>query len=313
MIADEYLHYPRRRHGMDHDRYAWSMLADRPPVVWPGGKTLAVWVNVSLQHFPLNPAGQPVKLPGSMTMPYPDLRHYTLRDHGNRVGVWRVLDALDRFGVKASFAINAELSARAPELIRAVVGRGDEVIGHSWNMDTPHAGGLAESDEAALVQRSLDTLRTASGQPVRGWLGPGRLESERTPELLKARGITYFCDWVNDELPYPFHTANGELWAMPLATEIEDRFVILDNQHSEASWAQQVIDAADLLLAESQSQGGRLLSISLHPWVLGQPHRIKHLEHALARVMALPGVWNARPGEILDAFVSLQHPASAPG
>jgi allantoinase len=306
-LDDAHLQYPKRRHGMDHDRYEWSMLSDRRPVVWPAGKTLALWVNVSLQHFPLNPAGKPVKLPGSMTMPYPDLRHFTLRDHGNRVGVWRVLDALDRFGVKASFAINAELCARAPELIRAVVARGDEVVGHSWNMDTPHAGGRAEADEAVLVQRSLDALRAASGQPVRGWLSPGKLESEHTPELIKARGIEYFCDWVNDELPYRFHTTHGDLWAMPLATEIEDRFVILDEQHSEASWAQQVGDAADMLLAESQSgggAGGRLLSISLHPWVLGQPHRIKHLEAALAHVMALPGVWNARPGEILDAFVA---------
>ena len=76
----EHLNYAMRRQGMDHDRYTWSMLTDRPSVVWPGGKTLAVWINVSLQHFPLNPRGLPVKLPGSMTMPYPDLRHYTLRD-----------------------------------------------------------------------------------------------------------------------------------------------------------------------------------------------------------------------------------------
>ena len=248
-----------------------------------------------------------------MTMPYPDLRHFTLRDYGNRVGVWRVLDALDRCGVAASFAINAELCTRTPELVRAVVARGDELIGHSWNMDTPHAGGLLEADEAALVQRSLDTLRAASGQPVRGWLGPGKLQSEHTPELLRAHGIGYFCDWVNDELPYRFHTANGGLWALPLATEIEDRFVILDNQHSEAAWAQQVIDAAEMLLVESRQQGGRLLSLSIHPWVLGQPHRIKHLEHALAHVTALPGVWNARPGEILDTFVRQQPGAAAPG
>ena len=300
-LDDSHLQYPKRRHGMDHDRYAWSMLQDRPPVAWPGGKTLAVWVNVSLQHFPLNPKGVPLKLPGNMTMPYPDLRHYTLRDYGNRVGVWRVLDALDRYGVRASFAINAELCARCPEVVRAVVARGDEVLGHSWNMDTPHAGGLAEADEAAIVQRSLDALRVATGQPVRGWLSPGKLESPNTPELIKAAGIDYFCDWVNDELPYRFHTANGELWALPLSTELEDRFVILDNQHSEAEWAQQVIDAADFLHEESRTQGGRLLSISIHPWVLGQPHRIKHLEAVLAHVMALPGVWNAAPGAILDA------------
>ena len=79
--------------------------------------------------------------------------------------------------------------------------------------------------------------------------------------------------------------------------------MVMDNQHSEQSWAEQVKDACDLLLAESREQGGRLLAISLHPWVMGQPHRMKHLEAALAYVLAQPGVWNAQPGDILEAFV----------
>ncbi len=302
-LDPQHLQYPRRRHGMDHDRYDWSMLTDRPTVVWPEGKTLAVWVNVSLEHFPLNPAGKPVKLPGAMTMPYPDLRHYTLRDYGNRVGIYRFLEAFRRLGVQSSFAVNAELVGRYPALIRALIEHGGEFLGHSWSMDTPHAGGLAEADEADLIERSLVSLRAATGQAVRGWLGPGKLQSSATPELLKAHGVEYFADWVNDELPYPFRTARGPLWSLPLTTEIEDRFVVMDNLHSEQSWAEQVVDACELLLAESREQGGRLLAISLHPWVMGQPHRMKHLEAALGHVMSRPGVWNAQPGVILDAFI----------
>ena len=302
-LERNHLEYPRRAYGMDHDRYEWSMLTDRPRVQWPHGKTLAVWVNVSLEHFPLNPTGKPVKLPGSMTMPYPDLRHYTLRDYGNRVGIYRFLKAFKHLGVQASFAVNAELAVRYPALLRALADHGGEVLGHSWNMDTPHAGGLAEADEAALIERSLTTLRAATGQAVKGWLSPGKLQSPQTPELLHAHGVEFFADWVNDELPYPFQTSRGPLWALPLTTEIEDRFVVMDNQHSEESWSEQVKDACDLLLAESQEQGGRLLAISLHPWVMGQPHRMKHLEAALAYVLSQPGVWNAQPGEILEAFV----------
>lgn len=303
-LERNHLEYPRRAYGMDHDRYEWSMLTDRPRVQWPQGKTLAVWVNVSLEHFPLNPVGKPVKLPGSMTMPYPDLRHYTLRDYGNRVGIYRFLNAFKRLGVQASFAVNAELAVRYPALLRALADHGGEVLGHSWNMDTPHAGGLAEADEAALIERSLTTLRAATGQAVKGWLSPGKLQSPQTPELLHAHGVEYFADWVNDELPYLFNTAQGPLWSLPLTTEIEDRFVVMDNQHSEESWAEQVKDACDLLLAESREQGGRLLAISLHPWVMGQPHRMKHLEAALAYVLAQPGVWNAQPGDILAAFAA---------
>ncbi len=299
-----HLEYPMRRYGMDHDRYAWSMLADRPPASWPQGRTVAVWFNVSLQHFPMNPSGKPVKLPGSMVMPYPDLRHYTLRDYGNRVGVYRFLEAFARHGITPSFAVNACLAGRYPALLDAVLETGGEILGHSWSMDTPHAGGLERADEAALVARSLETLRSRTGQSVKGWLGPGKLQSPNTPELLRENGVDYFCDWVNDELPYRFHTASGDLWSLPLSTELEDRFVILDNQHPEASWAQQVIDAFQFLLAEAETEGGRLLTVSLHPWVLGQPHRMKHLEAVLAHVAAEPRAWCATPGPILEVFAN---------
>ncbi|KQP46234.1 polysaccharide deacetylase family protein [Pseudorhodoferax sp. Leaf274] len=300
-----HLDYPMRRYGMDHDRYAWSMLTDRPPVRWPGGKPLAVWINVSLQHFPMNPQAR-IRLPGSMTMPHPDLRHFTLRDYGNRVGIHRFLRAFDAHGMRPSFAINAELALRYPALMRAIRERGDEVLGHSWSMDTPHAGGIAIADERALVQRSLATLRELSGQAVRGWLSPGKLQGPNTPELLKAEGIDYCADWVNDELPYRFHTAQGDLWNLPLATEIEDRFVVMDNLHAEASWAEQVIDAFELLLAEARAQGGRLLTLSLHPWVMGQPHRIQHLETVLRHIAACGEAWQAPPGAIVDAFAAQQ-------
>jgi allantoinase len=301
-LDQELLQYPMRRYGMDHDRYEWSMLTDRAPVVWPGGKKLALWVNVSLQFFPLNPQRKPLSVAGNMTMPYPDLRHFSLRDYGNRVGIYRFLSAFDRYGIKPTFAVNAQVAERYPYLFDAVRERGDEIIAHSWNMDTAHAGGLAEGEEAALVTRSLDTLRQRAGREIHGWLSPGKIESENTPELLRQAGIDYFCDWVNDEMPYPFHTKHGDLWAMPLATELEDRFVVQDNLHSEASWADQVIDACDFLLQEAEEQGGRILSLSLHPWVLGQPHRMKYLEAVLENIQSRPDVWSAGAGEILATF-----------
>jgi allantoinase len=305
-VDDCYFEYPQRRYGMDHDRYDWSMLTTRKPVIWPNGKKLAVWVNISLEHFPLNPTGKPVKLPGSMTMPYPDLRHFTLRDYGNRVGIYRFFDAMDKFGVTPTIAMNACLAERYPPLLDAVVARNDEIIGHSWSMDTVHAGGVDEALEAAIIKRALDTLRDKTQQPILGWLSPGKLESANTPDLLKANGIEYFCDWVNDDMPYAFHTKHGDLIAMPLSTEIEDRFVVVDNFHSEQSWAEQVMDACDLLLHEADHQGGRILSLSIHPWVMGQPHRMKHLEAALAHIMAKPDVWSASAGEIYATWQAMQ-------
>jgi peptidoglycan/xylan/chitin deacetylase (PgdA/CDA1 family) len=301
-----YLDYPQRRYGMDHDLYDWSMLTDRQPVQWPDGKALALWVNVALQYFPLNQQGKPFPPPGGMSTSYPDLRHYTLRDYGNRVGVFRIFRALDHQGVKASVAMNGRLAERAPYLLQRVVERGHELICHGWHMDAPHFGGMERADEAKLIQRSLRVLREASNQPVRGWLSPGKSQSEHTPGLLVESGVDFMCDWINDDMPFVFRSGIGDITAMPLSTELEDRFILLNNLHSEQAYADQVCDAFDYLLAEAKEQGGRMLALNVHPWMLGQPHRIGSFERVLDHIMAHDEVWTAAPGDIRAAWRAAQ-------
>ncbi len=291
---------------MDHDLYDWSMLTDRKPVQWPGDKPLALWVNVALQYFPLNQRGVPFPPPGGMSTAYPDLRHYTLRDYGNRVGVYRVFEALDRYGITASVAMNSRLAERAPYLLKRVVEREHELICHGWNMDTPHFGGMERSGEAEIIQRSLRVLREASGQPVRGWLSPGKSQSENTPTLLVESGVEYMCDWINDELPFQFRTQAGEITAMPLSTELEDRFILVNNLHSEQEYADQLIDAFDFLLDEARAEGGRMLALNIHPWLLGQPHRIGSLERILDHITAYGEVWSASPSQIRATWLAQQ-------
>ncbi|CAA0079856.1 Peptidoglycan deacetylase [Halioglobus japonicus] len=302
-LDKEHLEYPQRHYGMDHERYDWSLLSERKPVSWPGEKKLALWINVGLQFFPLNQKGEPFAVPGGMTMPYPDFRHYSLRDYGNRVGIYRLLKAFDQNNIRASFAFNTELAERAPYLLDKIATRGDEILCHGWNMDSLHYGGMDQRDESELVERSVTRLRELSGQAVRGWLSPARNESEQTPELLAANGVEYFCDWVNDDMPFEFRTDNGPLVAMPLSNELEDRFVLMNNFHSEQSWLEQVCDAADFLLAEAKSgNSARILALNIHPWLMGQPHRIGTLEKALAYLSHLDGVWSAHAGEIYDCW-----------
>ncbi|TVQ37889.1 MAG: polysaccharide deacetylase [Wenzhouxiangella sp.] len=283
-LDDKFLRYDKLKPGMDHDRYDWSMLEQRPALNWPDDKPLALWINVSIEHFPLNPKGLGFKAPGNMTMPYPDLRHYSLRDYGNRVGIFRILEALERFDLTASFAINGEVARRYPYLVRRLAGRG-EILAHGWNMDSVHAAGVDESTERQWINDTLAALADFCSDPIRGWLGPARSQSNRTPELLAEAGIHWCADWVNDELPYRFRTDHGPLTHLPLSLELEDRFVIGDNLHSETEYGDQLIDAADFLLAEAQALGhGRLLTMNLHPWVIGQPHRIGQLERVFAHL-----------------------------
>ena len=301
-LPKEYLEYPKRGYGMDQDRYEWSILQKRKPVSWPGGARVALWVVPALEFFPLNQPAKPFKAPGGMVTPYPDLRHYTLRDYGNRVGIFRVMKVLDELGIKASVAINSKIAERYPLLIEEVSRRDWEIIAHGVDMGVLHHGGLDEAEERKLVRRSLKTLREASGQKITGWLSPAKSESANTLDLVAGEGIEYVCDWINDDMPYPLKTKHGPIHAMPHSHEIDDQTIMLQNHHSEDDFVAQVCDQFDVLYAESEREGGRIMALTIHPWMSGQPHRIQSLKRALAHIMGHDGVWSATGAEILAAF-----------
>ncbi len=305
-LGNDYLQYSKRSYGMDHDRYEWSMLQNRKAITWPKGKKIALWVNVGLQFFPLNQKGIPFKVPGGMTKPYPDLRHFSLRDYGNRVGIYRFLKTFDTYNVTPTFAMNTRLAERAPYLTGTIKERNNEIICHGYDMDKLHYGGQNIEEEKDLVKRALDGLRKLTEQEIKGWVSPAKNESENTPDILAANGITYFCDWANDDLPYNFKTSKGDLSAMPLTTELDDYYIILNNLHSAESWAEQVDDAFEFLLHESKTSGGRILSLNIHPWVLGQPHRIQYLEKVLDKLGSHEEVWSASASEILSTWKTQQ-------
>ena len=301
-----YLEYPHRRVGYDHDLYAWSALKDRPPMAWPDGKAVAVWFCVSLEWFPIIPGDTPFRAPGHMQTAYPDYRHYTARDYGNRVGVYRMLDAFAAAGVQASFATNAAIAARYPELIADIVAGGHEIIAHSTDMNGTIASGMCEEDERALIADTLGGFAAVGVHP-RGWLSIARSQSWNTHRLLGEAGLTYMCDWVNDELPYRFA---GGIVNLPLNHELSDRQIVATQQHAADSWAAQLHDAFDWLAQEAATQGGgRMLPIHVTPYIMGLPYRIGAFETLVADLARRPNAWVATGGEIVDTWAAGQAPA----
>ena len=301
-VPAEYLRYPHRTRGMDHDRYEWSILFRQKAVEWPGRARIALLVMPALEWFPLDMTGKPFRAPGGLERPYPDYRYYTSRDYGNRVGVFRIMEVLDELGVRASVPMNSALAERLPVLVGEVTRRGWELVAHGVHMDRLHHGGLPVEEERRLVQEAVGTLRHRSGQPVTGWLSPARSESHHTLDLLAAEGIQYVCDWVNDDMPYPMQTAHGPIYAMPHSQEINDRVLLLEFHHTETEFVEQVTDQFDALYREAGRHGGRIMAITLHPWVIGQPYRIGALRAALSHILRHAGVWSATAAEILAAW-----------
>ena len=297
-----YLEYPYRREGMDHALYPYSNLFTRPPVAWPGGKSVAIWPVISLEWFPIVPSDTPFRAPGHMQTAYPDYRHYTAREYGTRIGLFRLLDAFEAVGAKVSVACNAAIATRYPAIIEALQGGGHEIIAHSTDMNGTIASGLSEDDERALITDSLDALKAASGVRPRGWLSIARSQSFNTPRLLAEAGIDYMCDWVNDELPYAMTTPAGEIVNLPLNHELSDRQIINVQQQSVDSYAQQMRDAYGWLANEAASHGGRMLPLHLTPYIMGLPYRIDAFEGLVRWLAEQPGAWFATGSELLDSW-----------
>jgi allantoinase len=300
-LDPSYLEYPKRARGMDHDLYRWSNLFERPPVVWPEGKSVAVPIVVSLEWFPLIPEDKPFRAPGHMQTAYPDYRHYTSREYGTRVGFYRLLDAFASAGVQVSVATNAAIAERYPLIVREIVAAGHEIVAHSTDMNGTIASGLPEADERTLIATSLDTLERISGTRPTGWHSIARSQSWNTPRLLAEAGVTYMLDWVNDELPYAMTTAAGSIVNLPLNHELSDRQIITVQQQSADSYGVQIRDAFQWLAGEAETGGGRMLPLHITPYIMGLPYRIGAFEHLLDWLTSEQSAWIAPAGAVVAA------------
>ncbi len=296
-LPNDYLTYPHRRHGVDHDRFAWTPDTQRAPLELTGGKKAVAFIIVPLEFFPLDPPAEPFKHPGAMKTPYPDLRHYTTRDYGNRVGVFRLLKFLDAAGLKATFAVNAEVAERYPPLMAAIREAGHEVAAHGVSTAHIHHEGLSEAEETALIGRCRAVLPEATS-----WLSPARNESYRTPDLLAAAGYTTLLDWEADQRPLSFATENGPLTALPLMHELSDFKLMVDNRQQADVWADQIIEAARFHVVDHARAGAQCFGFTLTPYVAGQPFRAASVKRLLNTLSAMDGLEVCPAGEVAGLF-----------
>lgn len=305
-LPDEHLIYPNRRRGMDHERYDWRLSVDRPRLEWPGGAALACLIVVPLEFHMLNPQGKPFKHPGAMQTPYPDLRHYTTRDYGLRVGVYRILDALKSVGLTATFPVNGRLLARVRPLIEAIAAEGHEIAAYGWDTDSIHWGGVDPASEERFVGDVRAAFEAANLAP-RAWMSPARQQSFHTPDLIRAAGFDVCLDWEMDSVPVPMRTHAGPLVCVPLMNELDDRTLLIDRRQTEAEWRDQTLEAAAMMKTEHARFGGQVLSFTLTPYVAGQPFRIRALNEMLEALAGDEAIWSAGASAIADAALpSLQ-------
>jgi peptidoglycan/xylan/chitin deacetylase (PgdA/CDA1 family) len=281
--------------------FPYSPIISRPKLAWPGGAHVALWVIPNIEFFSLAekvPLGS-----GGSGAPVPDVPAWSARDYGNRVGVFRLMEVLDRHSIRATVALNSDVCAHHPQIIDEGKKRGWEWMGHNES-NTRRLNEAKPGEEAGIVHRALTTIAQATGTRPMGWLGSGLQETWDTLDILAAEGCDYVSDWTNDDQPYMMTLDGGrKLVAMPYSHEINDK-PAFERAHRTANEFHDMICRQFDVLYREGAHSGRVMAIAIHPYLTGVPHRIDAFDAALAYISRHEHVWKATGAEIARHYAA---------
>ena len=287
-----------------HNRYGWSPIVARKDYSWPDGKRLALCVVNNIEYFAYL-AGD-VSLDNAVIDAPPTQRNYAWRDYGNRVGVWRLLKLLDELNLPAAHNVNSLIYVHHPEITDAIRARGDEVVGHG-RTNSELVAGKWEHDEAQLIREATATIARYEGRPPRGWLNGGGSPTAATMDLLKEAGYVYMMDLPCDDQPLWMRTRAGPILSVPYSFEVNDVMAPILRQHSAREFTDMIVDQFEEMVEQCLEQP-LVCSIPLHPFVMGQPFRLRPLRQALRHCLEhkhRDRVWVTRPGDIAEYCYTL--------
>ena len=284
----------------DPGLYDYLPYNNRPKITWPGGARVAFWVAPNIEFYEFDPPPNPQRTPWAR--PLPDVLAYSHRDYGNRAGWWRMMEAMERCGMRGSVSLNVALCEHHPEIIKACADRGWEFFSHGI-YNTRYTYGMDEAQERAIIQDSIATVKKWTGQELAGWLAPALSNSVATMDLLAEAGLLYTCDLFHDDQPMPVHVRAGRLVSMPYSLEMNDVIVYNTNSIPPRHYGTLIKRQFDQLYAEGE-RSGTVMCIPLHPYLVGQPHRIDAFAEALEYVAGHDKVWLATGREIAQHYLA---------
>ncbi len=286
---------------LPRERVEFSAIVDRPPLKLPGGARLVFWTIVNYEVWDISRpmARQVLPAPTGVSL-LPDVPNWSWHEYGMRVGCWRFFDLFARLGIKPTLAANARICEDYPRVAEQAKRDGWEFMGHAYDQMPIHK----IEDQKAMIERSLAIVERFTGKRPVGWLGPGLTQTYDTPELLVSAGIKYIGDWVYDDEPTVIRTAKGPLVTLPYTVELNDIPMMIVQHHESDYLKKRAIDQFDRLYAESRDRA-KIMALAIHPYISGQPHRIKYLEEIYDYVSRFDGVLHWNGEQILDWYRSV--------
>jgi peptidoglycan/xylan/chitin deacetylase (PgdA/CDA1 family) len=272
----------------------------RPLLRWPGDAKIALWVAPNIEHYEYLPPPGNGRDPWPR-MPHPDILGYGGRDYGNRVGLWRMMDVMDKHDIRCTMSLNLSVYEHYPEIMEACESRRWDLLCHGL-YNTRFFWNLPEDEERAIIADCVATWKRLTGRMIPGWFSPASSYTVNTPDLVAEAGIKYYSDWHHDDQPTSLRTRAGNLTCVPYQMDLNDAIAYRSQVEGE-EFAQMIIDHFDCLYRDPSPQG-RVMNLALHPWIMGHPHRIRHLDRALAHILSHDGVWKATGEEIADWYLA---------
>ena len=286
-----------------HGRYNYSSLPNRAQYEWPNGTKLAVYVAMNIEAFSYGEGKGAAIAPPEQAMSH---SIYSWRDYGNRIGFWRLMDMFDDLKIPVQHQINTAIYDECPDIPERIRSRNDEFLGHGYT-NSEEQGGLSEQKEKDLITECTATITKHEGKAPTGWMSPWLSNSETTMDLLQEAGYRYVMDWTMDDQPIWIKTRGGKILSMPYPVEANDNRGIVWYRYTSSEFTDMLIDNFDEMLEQTQRDGHPLVCpISLHPFVVGRPYRIRQLRRALEHILKYKDrIWLTRPGDICQHIENL--------
>lgn len=280
------------------DRAPFEAFIDRPRLRLPEDARVAVWFIVNVEEWSIERPMPRTVLSPPMGQPLlPDVPNWSWHEYGMRVGFWRILEALERRGLKATLALNGSVCSSYPRVTEEALKADWEFMGHGFVQRPMHH----VEDQRGAIAQTVEAIRSFTGKPPRGWESPGLTETEDTLDHLREAGIEYVANWVIDDLPCDLRTAHGPILSVPYTVETNDIVVHAVQHMPSNAFMQRCVDQFDRLYEDGESNA-RVMAISVHPYLTGVPHRIGYFEKLLDHMLTHDKVAWMKGEEIADWY-----------
>jgi peptidoglycan/xylan/chitin deacetylase (PgdA/CDA1 family) len=274
-----------------------------PKVTWPDGARLALSLVVNYEEgseysFPdgdgrNESVGEIGYHTSSSTR---DLANESVYEYGSRAGIWRLFRLFDEYDVKVTIFACAMALEKNPDVGRAIQAAGHEPCSHGWRWEEPW--NLTREQEREHIDKAIAAIEATCGERPVGWCcryGP----SIHTRDLLiEEGGFLYDSDAYNDDLPYYTDVAGTSHLVVPYTHTYNDgRFVLTPGYSCPADFVDNVTRGIKALWEEGEERP-RMMSVGLHPRIIGQAGRCSALREVIEFAQGLGDVWFARRRDI---------------